>query len=60
MVTLGLDRHRHIEAGQMLHRDALLRMRAADAHYAPPNITARFLGEVRQSKLVPDELAYVP
>lgn len=57
-MEFGRGRHRVIDAGQRLHREALLRMR--DPTYVPPNLSEEFRAAVRALASTPDELTYQP
>jgi len=56
---IGLGRFRSIGKGDLLHRSALVRLRA-DSAYRPKNIAPAFVEQLRSLPAVPDTLAYDP
>jgi uncharacterized protein (DUF2235 family) len=56
--SCNLGHHRTLEAGALLDRSALLRIRQPGLGYEPPNLCPTFLEKVRSLPVVPDYLAY--
>jgi uncharacterized protein (DUF2235 family) len=55
-LAVGLGQYRNIEAGALIHRSTLLRIRKLDLAYGPPNFPKAFLEKVRAREDVGESL----
>ncbi|GAB5561323.1 MAG: DUF2235 domain-containing protein [Synoicihabitans sp.] len=56
---LNRGRSRNVAAGTILHATVLRRLRRKDLNYAPPNLSASFIANVRSLDKVPAAMDYV-